>query len=92
VINPSLKAVDVNEKTCCISGKEKLLTRLKEISLEEKVATSDETLIALVEASGGDMRKAITTLQSCSRLKDADEQVTPEDVKEVTGVRLKNSA
>ena len=43
---------------------------------------------ALLQTSEGDMRKAITTLQSCARLKDgADEaEVTGRDVREMSGV------
>lgn len=59
---------------------------MEEISKEEGVLISDETLLALVETSGGDMRKAITSLQSCSRLKDPTDPITTLDVMEVTGV------
>jgi len=40
---------------------------------------------ALLETSEGDMRKAITTLQSAARLKGKD-GITKEDVVEVAGV------
>ena len=42
---------------------------------------------ALLETSEGDMRKAITTLQSAARLKGKD-GITKDDVVEVAGVIL----
>ena len=43
--------------------------RLEMICKEEGVEMNDdEAMKALIESSEGDMRKAITTLQSCSRL------------------------
>ncbi len=33
----------------------------------EKVKVADEGLAAIIETSEGDLRKAITTLQSCAR-------------------------
>jgi len=46
---------------------------------------------ALLETSEGDMRKAITTLQSCARLKGKD-GVTKEDVVEIAGVTVLHNA
>merc|ERR1719479_851483 len=44
-------------------------TRLEMVCTEEKLQVKDEeSMEALIESSEGDMRKAITTLQSCSRL------------------------
>lgn len=65
------------------------MDRLTEICKEEGVNLTDETLSFLVETSGGDLRKAITTLQSCSRLKDPGDPISTNDVMEVTGVSLK---
>lgn len=62
------------------------MERLECISKEENVACSRETLLKLVESSGGDLRRAITTLQSCGRLKNEGEPITEQDVVEVTGV------
>lgn len=45
-----------------------LLTRLRMIVEAEKVNISQDGLDAIILTSEGDLRKAITTLQSCSRL------------------------
>jgi replication factor C subunit 2/4 len=42
--------------------------RLRMIVDVEKVKVADEGLAAIIETSEGDLRKAITTLQSCARL------------------------
>lgn len=65
---------------------EMVLERLKFICKEENVKCDDECLNALVETSGGDMRRAITCLQSCSRLKGKDTPISLNDVLEITGV------
>ena len=40
-----------------------------------------------METSEGDLRKAITSLQSCARLKSGDQvEIGPEDVDEISGV------
>lgn len=43
-------------------------------------------LKTLIKACGGDMRRAITSLQSCARLKKNSEQITVDDVYEVAGI------
>ena len=56
-------------------------TRLKMICDEEKIEMKDDdSMDALIESSEGDMRKAITTLQSCSRLSQV---ISKRDVYEV---------
>lgn len=60
--------------------------RLKFISKEENVNCDDEVLKTLVSTSGGDMRRAITSLQSCSRLKGPEVPILIDDVYEITGV------
>ena len=68
--------------------------RLKEIAAAENVDVSDDVVSALVTTSGGDLRRAITYLQSCSRLARATadgpgaapQKITPEDVQEIAGV------
>lgn len=61
-------------------------SRLQHICKEEGVQCSEEVLNKLIEASGGDMRRAITSLQSCARLKGTDSPIAVDDVYEVTGV------
>ena len=46
-----------------------------------------QAIKALIDTSEGDMRKAITCLQSAARLK-GQEEVTKEDVYEIAGVSL----
>lgn len=68
--------------------------RLKEIAAAENVEVSDDVVSALVTTSGGDLRRAITYLQSCSRLahatvdevNKAPQKIRPEDVQEIAGV------
>ncbi|XP_065213650.1 replication factor C subunit 4 [Planococcus citri] len=66
-------------------SKDTMLKRLKLICDEEKVSCDEKALQTLVDTSGGDLRRAITCLQSCARLK-GEEGVLYEDVLEVTGV------
>nr|CAH7757526.1 unnamed protein product [Callosobruchus chinensis] len=63
-----------------------ILERLSLICKEEEVNCDDETLNLLVETSGGDMRRAITCLQSCAKLKGRSQKVDADTVLEVTGV------
>ncbi|KAJ8971067.1 hypothetical protein NQ314_000899 [Rhamnusium bicolor] len=60
--------------------------RLSYICKEEGVECDNTTLNALVETSGGDMRRAITCLQSCAKLKGQNEPINIDSVLEVTGV------
>lgn len=62
-----------------------MLSRLQHICEQEKVQCDSESLQTLIDTSGGDLRRAITCLQSCARLKGA-EGIMMEDVLEVTGV------
>lgn len=62
-----------------------LRQRLKEICSTEEIQCSDEAIEALLETSEGDMRKAITTLQSAARLQ-CKEGITKADIVEVAGV------
>ncbi|XP_063923316.1 replication factor C subunit 4 [Zophobas morio] len=63
-----------------------ILERLTFICKEENIQCDDQTMNKLVETSGGDMRRAITSLQSCARLKGEGASIKIEDVLEVTGV------
>lgn len=73
-------------------GEERIIERLKFISDEEKLKIEDEALKSIVDISGGDLRKAITTLQSCSRLKCGtdskldDNLITLKDILEMSGI------
>ena len=61
--------------------------KLRRISAEEGVRVSEGALGALFEASEGDLRKAITYLQSMARFQDADSQAEAEanQVYEIAG-------
>ncbi|GAA5991280.1 hypothetical protein JCM5350_005316 [Sporobolomyces pararoseus] len=61
--------------------------RLKEICLKEGVECPDEALQALIKTSDGDLRRAITYLQSASRLHSATkEPITSFSIQEIGGV------
>lgn len=62
------------------------MERLRFIASEEKISVSPEAMDALLETSEGDLRKAITSLQSCARLKGTSEEITKADVYELSGV------
>ena len=61
------------------------MARIELIMEKEGVAVSDAGKRAIVETSEGDLRKAITSLQSSARLKGEGE-VGQEDVYEISGV------
>ncbi|XP_070491513.1 replication factor C subunit 4 [Chironomus tepperi] len=71
---------------------EKVLERLKLICTEENVKIDDNALMSIVDISGGDMRKAITTLQSSYRIKcgsdiqGKDNPITKTDILEMSGM------
>lgn len=71
-------------------GHDKIIERLQLICKEEKLAIDDDALEMIVETSAGDMRKAITTLQSCYRLKssvdETDVKITLKDITEMSGI------
>lgn len=69
-----------------VTGNELIRERLQLICSEEKVSCSKDAMNCLVETSGGDLRRAITCLQSCSRLKGSGVEICAEDVQEVAGV------
>jgi len=62
-----------------------LQTRLKMIIEAENVNITDRGIEAVIKTSEGDLRKAITTLQSCYRLKGGTD-IHQEDVYEISGV------
>ncbi|XP_016837608.1 replication factor C subunit 4 [Nasonia vitripennis] len=67
-------------------GEEKIIERLEYICGEEDLKAEKSVLKLVVDASGGDLRRAITCLQSVTRLKGIGIEVTNNDVLEVTGV------
>jgi replication factor C subunit 2/4 len=60
-----------------------MLARLRLVCEGEKVEVSDETLLEVLRVSNGDMRKAITFLQSASQLYGGT--IKPENVVEISG-------
>jgi replication factor C subunit 2/4 len=64
--------------------KEHMMTRLRLVCDGEGVDAADDTLEAVLRISGGDMRKAITFLQSASQLYGGT--IKPENVVEISGV------
>ncbi|KAI0374686.1 replication factor C [Pilatotrama ljubarskyi] len=63
--------------------------RLAQIASAENVPVTPETIDALISTSHGDLRRAITYLQSASRLALASTPpapITPRDVQEIAGV------
>lgn len=63
-----------------------ILERLKFICSEESISCSDDTLKTVVKASSGDMRRAITCLQSCAKLQGKTNEININTVLEVTGI------
>ena len=66
-------------------AKDVLVGRIKMICDKESVKITEAGLEAVITTSEGDLRKAITSLQSCARLKSSEE-INEEDVYEITGV------
>ena len=60
-------------------------SKLEAISVAEKVRCAPGALEALIKAADGDLRRAITYLQSASRL-HGEEDVTPRSIQEIAGV------
>ncbi|KAI1787916.1 replication factor C [Ganoderma leucocontextum] len=64
-------------------------TRLAQIASAENVPVSPEAIDALISTSHGDLRRAITYLQSASRLAMSvtpPTDITPRDIQEIAGV------
>lgn len=64
----------------------KVIERLKYICNEENVQINPNVFDLIVEISDGDMRRAITTLQSCFRLKNGHGNITHDDIFELSGL------
>lgn len=70
-------------------GDQQIIARLLLICEQEKVDVEENVYQALVDISGGDMRRAITMLQSCHRLKNGGSGLAVplcrEDIEEISG-------
>ncbi|EIM90431.1 P-loop containing nucleoside triphosphate hydrolase protein [Stereum hirsutum FP-91666 SS1] len=63
--------------------------RLEHIALSEQLRVKPDVFSALISTSGGDLRRAITYLQSAARLSAASETettISPRDIQEIAGV------
>ncbi|CAK9828381.1 Replication factor C subunit 4 [Anthophora retusa] len=67
-------------------GEEKIIERLEHICKEEDLKANKPVLLKIVEASGGDLRRAITCLQSITTLKGKGIEITTDDVLEIIGI------
>ncbi|XP_015907258.1 replication factor C subunit 4 isoform X2 [Parasteatoda tepidariorum] len=66
-------------------SKETLSQRLNYITTEENVKLEEKVIDSIIEYSEGDLRKAITLLQSAHRLKGED-GITATDVADISGI------
>jgi len=69
-----------------------ILQRLEKICGEEGVKFESGVLKALMKTSEGDLRRAITSLQSCYRLKGSEHVLRVQDVEEISGVSSEHYA
>merc|ERR1719204_2358807 len=68
-------------------AEEVLVTRVEMICQKEGVKLSEDGKAAIIKTSEGDLRKAITSLQSAARLKGGTgKEIVEEDIYEITGV------
>ncbi|XP_067633392.1 replication factor C subunit 4 [Eurosta solidaginis] len=67
-------------------GDEQIIARLRHICELEGVKIDDTAFQSIVQISGGDMRRAITTLQSCYRLKGTTNTISTADLLEMSGI------
>ncbi|XP_055847653.1 replication factor C subunit 4 [Episyrphus balteatus] len=67
-------------------GRDKIIERLRHICTIEGVKIEESAFGSIVDISGGDMRRAITTLQSCYHLKGKTADITTEDLLEISGI------
>lgn len=65
-------------------SRDTMLHRLEEIATNEKCSTTPEALNALVDVSGGDMRRSITLMQSAHQLEPAG--FSAQTIIEISGV------
>ncbi|XP_066599057.1 replication factor C subunit 4 [Prorops nasuta] len=64
---------------------DKIIERLELICKEENLRIDTTVLMKIVDASGGDLRRAITCMQSVTRLKGEKAEITSDDVIEIIG-------
>lgn len=64
----------------------KVIERLQFICQAEGVSVDNGVFERIVEISDGDMRRAITTLQSCYRLKGGNQKIKENDIFEMSGI------
>ncbi|XP_053966483.1 replication factor C subunit 4 [Anastrepha ludens] len=67
-------------------GDEQMISRLRHICKLEDVKIDENAYKSIVQISGGDMRRAITTLQSCYRLKGTSNTISTADLLEMSGI------
>ncbi|XP_075146205.1 replication factor C subunit 4 [Haematobia irritans] len=67
-------------------GEKQIIERLKHICELEGVRIEEGAFKEIVNISGGDMRRAITTLQSCYRLKGTQHTIQVDDLLEMSGI------
>lgn len=67
-------------------GEDRIIDRLEYICTKEDLKAGKPVLVKIVEASGGDLRRAITCLQSITRLKGKGIEITVNDVLEIIGI------
>mmetsp|Transcript_9043 Transcript_9043/g.13543 ORF Transcript_9043/g.13543 Transcript_9043/m.13543 type:complete len:345 (-) Transcript_9043:104-1138(-) len=65
---------------------ESMTNKLHTITKSENVNCDEKTLEYLINVSGGDMRRSITTLQTAQNIVGIGESLTTEDISEISGV------
>lgn len=66
--------------------REQIFERLSQICEKESLHIEPSAIHALIGCSGGDLRRAITLLQSSSRINDEGEPITDQQIREMSGM------
>lgn len=66
--------------------KEQISERLTNISEKESLQIEPAAIDVLIDCSGGDLRRAITLLQSSSRINNDGEPITDQQIRELSGM------
>lgn len=66
--------------------REQIFERLTEICGKENLKIEHSAIHLLIGCSGGDLRRAITLLQSSSRINNDDEPITEQQIREMSGI------